>query len=51
MNGGSALDAVEKGVRVTESDLTNRSVGIGPRFSLWCSWVFGRNCTSHFCCA
>lgn len=27
--GGSALDAVEKGVRVTESDLTNRSVGIG----------------------
>lgn len=29
--GGSALDAVEKGVRVTESDLTNRSVGIGGR--------------------
>jgi len=28
-NGGSALDAVEKGVRVTEADLTNRSVGIG----------------------
>lgn len=27
--GGKALDAVEKGVRVTESDLTNRSVGIG----------------------
>ncbi len=26
---GSALDAVEKGVMVTESDLTNRSVGIG----------------------
>jgi len=30
-NGGSALDAVEKGVRVTESDITNRSVGIGGR--------------------
>jgi N4-(beta-N-acetylglucosaminyl)-L-asparaginase len=30
-NGGSALDAVEKGVRVTESDRTNRSVGIGGR--------------------
>jgi N4-(beta-N-acetylglucosaminyl)-L-asparaginase len=28
-NGGSALDAVEKGVRVTEADLSNRSVGIG----------------------
>ncbi len=28
-NGGISLDAVEKGVRVTESDLTNRSVGIG----------------------
>lgn len=28
---GSALDAVEAGVRVTESDLTNRSVGIGGR--------------------
>lgn len=27
--GGKALDAVEQGVRVTESDLTNRSVGIG----------------------
>ena len=27
--GGAALDAVEKGVRVTEADLTNRSVGIG----------------------
>lgn len=27
--GGTALDAVEKGVRITESDLTNRSVGIG----------------------
>ncbi|GAB5418571.1 MAG: N(4)-(beta-N-acetylglucosaminyl)-L-asparaginase [Crocinitomicaceae bacterium] len=26
---GNALDAVEKGVKVTESDLTNRSVGIG----------------------
>lgn len=30
-DGGSSLDAVEKGVRVTESDLTNRSVGIGGR--------------------
>lgn len=30
-NGGTALDAVEKGVRVTESDITNRSVGIGGR--------------------
>jgi isoaspartyl peptidase/L-asparaginase-like protein (Ntn-hydrolase superfamily) len=29
--GGSALDAVEKGVMVTEADLTNRSVGIGGR--------------------
>jgi len=29
--GGKAIDAVEKGVRVTESDLTNRSVGIGGR--------------------
>jgi isoaspartyl peptidase/L-asparaginase-like protein (Ntn-hydrolase superfamily) len=28
-NGGKALDAVEKGVMVTEADLTNRSVGIG----------------------
>lgn len=27
--GGSALDAVEAGVRVTESDATNRSVGLG----------------------
>ena len=27
--GGSALDAVEKGVRVTEADISNRSVGIG----------------------
>ena len=27
--GGSALDAVEAGVRVTESDPTNRSVGLG----------------------
>lgn len=27
--GGSALDAVEKGVMVTESDPTNRSVGLG----------------------
>jgi isoaspartyl peptidase/L-asparaginase-like protein (Ntn-hydrolase superfamily) len=30
-NGGNALDAVEKGVRVTEADLTNRSVGVGGR--------------------
>lgn len=29
--GGKAIDAVEKGVRVTESDITNRSVGIGGR--------------------
>lgn len=29
--GGKAIDAVEKGVRVTENDLTNRSVGIGGR--------------------
>ncbi|MFM7643753.1 MAG: isoaspartyl peptidase/L-asparaginase family protein [Sphingomonadales bacterium] len=29
--GGSALDAVEKGVMVTEADLTNRSVGVGGR--------------------
>jgi len=29
--GGKAIDAVEKGVMVTESDLTNRSVGIGGR--------------------
>lgn len=29
--GGKALDAVEKGVMVTESDLKNRSVGIGGR--------------------
>lgn len=28
-NGGNSLDAVEKGVMVTESDITNRSVGIG----------------------
>ncbi len=27
--GGKAIDAVEKGVRVTEADITNRSVGIG----------------------
>jgi isoaspartyl peptidase/L-asparaginase-like protein (Ntn-hydrolase superfamily) len=27
--GGKALDAVEQGVRVTEADITNRSVGIG----------------------
>ncbi|MEN9699315.1 MAG: hypothetical protein RLZZ301_513 [Bacteroidota bacterium] len=30
-NGGSALDAVEKGVMVTEADLSNRSVGVGGR--------------------
>lgn len=29
--GGNAVDAVEKGVRTTEDDLTNRSVGIGGR--------------------
>ena len=29
--GVSALDAVEKGVMVTEADLTNRSVGVGGR--------------------
>jgi isoaspartyl peptidase/L-asparaginase-like protein (Ntn-hydrolase superfamily) len=29
--GGKAVDAVEQGVKVTESDLTNRSVGIGGR--------------------
>jgi isoaspartyl peptidase/L-asparaginase-like protein (Ntn-hydrolase superfamily) len=28
-NGGTALDAIEQGLRVTESDVTNRSVGIG----------------------
>jgi isoaspartyl peptidase/L-asparaginase-like protein (Ntn-hydrolase superfamily) len=28
-SGGRSLDAVEKGLRVTESDVTNRSVGIG----------------------
>lgn len=28
-DGGSALDAVEKGVAVTEADLSNRSVGLG----------------------
>lgn len=28
-DGGRALDAVEQGVRVTEADLTNRSVGLG----------------------
>ncbi|MDC1022100.1 N(4)-(beta-N-acetylglucosaminyl)-L-asparaginase [Schleiferiaceae bacterium] len=30
-NGGDALDAVNKGVAVTENDLTNRSVGLGGR--------------------
>ena len=29
--GGKAVDAVEQGVKVTESDLKNRSVGIGGR--------------------
>jgi isoaspartyl peptidase/L-asparaginase-like protein (Ntn-hydrolase superfamily) len=29
--GGKSIDAVEKGLRVTESDLSNRSVGIGGR--------------------
>ncbi len=29
--GGSVLDAVEQGVMVTESDFTNRSVGLGGR--------------------
>lgn len=28
-NGGTALDAVEQGVRVSESDFSNRSVGLG----------------------
>lgn len=30
-SGGAALDAVENGVKVTEADITNRSVGIGGR--------------------
>jgi N4-(beta-N-acetylglucosaminyl)-L-asparaginase len=29
--GGKAIDAVENGVRITEADLANRSVGIGGR--------------------
>ena len=29
--GGKSIDAVEAGVRVTEADITNRSVGIGGR--------------------
>jgi isoaspartyl peptidase/L-asparaginase-like protein (Ntn-hydrolase superfamily) len=29
--GGRAIDAVEKGVKVTEADITNRSVGVGGR--------------------
>ncbi len=29
--GGKAIDAVEKGVRTTEADMSNRSVGIGGR--------------------
>ncbi len=28
-NGGTALDAVEQGVRISESDFSNRSVGLG----------------------
>ncbi|MBM3418258.1 MAG: N(4)-(beta-N-acetylglucosaminyl)-L-asparaginase, partial [Bacteroidetes bacterium] len=31
IHGGKALDAVEQGVKVTEADITNRSVGIGGR--------------------
>lgn len=31
VSGGKALDAVENGVKITESDLANRSVGIGGR--------------------
>ena|SRR6218665_661548 len=30
-NGGNSLDAVEAGAKVTEADITNRSVGIGGR--------------------
>lgn len=30
-NNGNSLDAVEKGVMVTEADLSNRSVGVGGR--------------------
>ncbi len=30
-NGGAALDAVQKGVAVTESDMNNRSVGLAGR--------------------
>ena len=30
-SGGDALDAVQKGVAVTENDLNNRSVGLGGR--------------------
>ena len=30
-NGGKAIDAVEAGVKITEADVTNRSVGIGGR--------------------
>ncbi|MDB4340296.1 N(4)-(beta-N-acetylglucosaminyl)-L-asparaginase [Crocinitomicaceae bacterium] len=30
-NGGKSIDAVEAGVRITEADITNRSVGIGGR--------------------
>ena len=31
VNGGEAIDAVELGVRITEADISNRSVGIGGR--------------------
>ncbi len=30
-NNGKSLDAVEQGVKITEADLSNRSVGIGGR--------------------
>ena len=30
-NGGKSIDAVEAGVKITEADITNRSVGIGGR--------------------
>ncbi len=30
-DGGKSIDAVEAGVRITEADITNRSVGIGGR--------------------
>lgn len=31
LDGGNALDAVQKGVAITENDLNNRSVGLGGR--------------------